>query len=100
MKTITTILTLLLLTSISGRIFACSCIGQRTVEEEVKHADAVIIGTILSKKIVTFTDSTILKIYPNDTTMRNSPMGKITIAHYDLLVQDILIPHRNPKNRG
>jgi len=89
MKTITTILTLLLLTSISGRILACSCIGQRTVEEEVKHADAVIVGTILSKKIVTLTDSTILKIYPNDTTMRNSPMGKMKIAHYDLLVQDI-----------
>ncbi|PJC62649.1 MAG: hypothetical protein CO022_03395, partial [Flavobacteriales bacterium CG_4_9_14_0_2_um_filter_32_27] len=89
MKTITTILTLLLLTSISGRIIACSCIGQRTVEEEVKHADALIVGTILSKKIVTLTDSTILKIYPNDTTMRNSPMGKMKIAHYDLLVQDI-----------
>jgi len=89
MKTTVTILTLLLLTSISGRILACSCIGQRTVEEEVKHADAVIVGTILSKQIVTLTDSAILKMFPNDTTMRNSPMSKMTIARYDFLVQDI-----------
>jgi TonB family protein len=89
MKTSVTILTLLLLTSISGRLLACSCIGQRTVEEEVKHADAVIVGTILSKQIVTLTDSAILKMFPNDTTMRNSPMSKMTIARYDFLVQDI-----------
>jgi len=89
MKTTLTILTLLLLTSISGRLFACSCIGQKTVQEEIKHADAVIVGTILSKQIVTLTDSTILKIFPNDTIMRKSPMCKMTIARYDLLVQDI-----------
>lgn len=89
MRTTVTILTLLLFTSISGRLFACSCIGQRTVEEEVKHADAVVIGTVLSKQLITLTDSTILKMFPNDTTMRNSPMSKMTIARYDLLVQDI-----------
>lgn len=89
MKTTVTILTLLLLTSISGRLLACSCIGQRTVQEELKHADALIVGTILSKQIVTLTDSTILKMFPNDTTMRNSPMSKMTIARYNLLVQDI-----------
>lgn len=89
MKTKETILTLLLLTSISGRLFACSCIGQRTVEEEVKHADAVVVGTVLSKHLITLTDSTILKMFPNDSTIRNSPMSKMTIACYDLLVQDI-----------
>lgn len=89
MKTTVTILTLLLLTNISGRLLACSCIGQRTVEEEVKHADAVIIGTILSKQIVTLTDSAMLKMFSNDTTMRNSPMIKKSFARYDFLVQDI-----------
>jgi TonB family protein len=89
MRTTVTILTLLLFTSFSGRLSACSCIGQRTVEEEVKHADAVIVGTILNKQIVTLTDSVILKMFPNDTTMRNSPMSKMTIARYDLLVHDI-----------
>lgn len=83
MKTTVTILTLLLVTSISGRLIACSCIGQRTVQEEVKHADAVVVGTILNKQIVTLTDSTFLKMFPNDTTMRNSPMSKMTIARYD-----------------
>lgn len=89
MKTTVTILTFLLLTSISGRLFACSCIGQRTVEEEVKHADAVVVGTVLSKQLITLTDSTMLKMFPNDSTMRNSAMSKMTIARYDLLVQDI-----------
>ena len=89
MRTTVTILTLLLLTSFSGQLLACSCIGQRTVEEEVKHADAVFVGTVLSKQLITLTDSTILKMFPNDTTMRNSPISKMTIARYDLLVQDI-----------
>jgi len=89
MKTTVTILTLLLLTSISGRLFACSCIGQRTVKEELKHADAVVVGTVISKQLVELTDSTMIKMFPNDTTMRNSPMSKMTIARYDLLVQDI-----------
>jgi len=89
MKTTVTILTLLLLTSNSVQLFACDCIGQRTVQDEVKHSDAVIVGIILSKQIVTLTDSIILKKFPNDTTMRNLPMRKMTIARYDLLVQDI-----------
>jgi len=89
MRTTVAILTLLLVTSISGRLIACSCMGQRTVQEEVKHADAVVVGTILNKQIITLTDSTILKMFPNDTTMRNSPMSKMTIARYDFLVQDI-----------
>src|SRR5690554_3671383 len=74
MRTTVTILILLLLTSFSGKILACSCIGQRTVEEEVKHADAVFVGTVLSKQLITLTDSTMIKM---------------TIARYDLLVQDI-----------
>src|SRR5690554_225901 len=89
MRTTVTILILLLLTSFSGKILACSCIGQRTVEEEVKHADAVFVGTVLSKQLITLTDSTMLKMFPKDTTMRNSLMSKMTIARYDLLVQDI-----------
>ena len=89
MKTTVTILTLLLLTCISGRLLACSCIGQRTVRDEVKHADAVVVGTIFNKQIVKLTDSTILEMFPNDTTMKDSPMSKMTIARYDFLVEDI-----------
>jgi hypothetical protein len=89
MRQLIFILTTILLTSVSDNLFACSCIGQRTVEEEVKHSDAVLVGTILSKQLVTLTDSTILKMFPNDTTMRNSPMSKMTIARYDFVVVDI-----------
>ena len=76
MKTTITLATLLFLISIPGQLLACSCTGQRTVQEEVKHSDAVIVGTILSKQLITLTDS----------TMGNS-MNKM-IARYDLLVQD------------
>jgi len=89
MRTTVTILTILLLTSFSGRLLACSCIGQRTVEEEIKHADAVVVGTVLSKQLITLTDSTMLKMFPNDTTMLNSSMSKKTIARYDFLVENI-----------
>jgi TonB family protein len=73
MKTTTTILTLLLLTSFSGRLFACSCKGQKSVEEEIKYSDAVFTGTILSKELVKVGDSS-----KNFTT----------VARYYLLVQD------------
>ena len=89
MRTTVTILTILLLTSVSGRLFACSCIGQRTVQEEVKHSDAVLVGTIVNKDILTLTDSILLQMFPNDTTMKNSSMTKMTIARYGLLVSDI-----------
>ena len=89
MKMTVTILTLLLLTSISGRLLACSCIGQRTVKEAIKRADAVVVGTVLSVQCSVLTDWAMLEMFPNDTTMQNSPMSKITIARYDILVHDI-----------
>lgn len=89
MRQLIFILITILLTSVTDSLFACSCIGQRTVEEEVKHSDAVLVGTVLSKQLVTLIDSTILKMFPDDTTMRNSPMSKMTIARYDFVVTDI-----------
>jgi len=70
---------MLLWSSVSEQILACSCIGQRTVKEEIKHADAVVVGTILSKQFITLTDSNLI----------NSLFPKLTIARYALLVQDI-----------
>lgn len=89
MRTIINIVTLLLLTSFPERLLACSCIGQRTVEEEVNHADAVLVGTILSKHFLTLTDSSMRRMFPDDTIMNNSLMSNLTIVHYDLMVQDI-----------
>lgn len=89
MRTTVTILILLLLISISSRVFACSCIGEKTVNEELKHANVVVVGTVLSKQLIELTDLTILEMFPNDTIMRNSTMFKKTIACYNLLVHDI-----------
>ena len=36
------------MTSFSKNLSACSCIGQRTVEEEIIHSDIVVVGTIIS----------------------------------------------------
>lgn len=89
MKTTVAILTFLLLIGFSSRNFACSCIGQRTVKDELKHADAVVVGTVLSKQFIVLTDSTMLKMFPNDTLLQNSPISKMTIARYNILVQDV-----------
>lgn len=89
MKTKVTILTILILTVVTDNIFACSCIGQRTVKEEVKHADAVLVGTIVSKDLVTLSDSTLLQLFQNDTTFKNKSFANMTIAKYGLFVHDI-----------
>lgn len=89
MKKTAIILTILLLSSNSAQLFACSCIGQRTVKEELKHSDAVVVGTILNKQLIVLTDIRMLKMFPNDSTLQNSSMSKITIACFDLLVHDI-----------
>jgi len=79
MKTIVTLFTIILLVSVSNHLLACTCIGQRTVKEELKHADAVFVGTVLSKKIIELTDS----------TLERKSLIIRAIARYDLLVHDI-----------
>lgn len=88
-KTTATIFTLLLLISNSIQMFACSCLGQRTIQEEVKYSDAVVVGTIISNQIVTLIDSTILKMFSSDTLMQNSNFYKMPIARYELLVLEV-----------
>jgi hypothetical protein len=70
MRTIISILTILILTNTSVKLFACSCVGQKTVQEEVKYSDAVLVGKIVSNNLVSLTDSTFLKMFPNDTIMK------------------------------
>src|SRR5690606_15498806 len=89
MKIALTILTFLLITSFSDHLFACSCLGYKTVQEEVKHSDAVIVGTIINKQIITVADSTMFGMFPHDSIMRISSLIDLTIARYDLLVQDV-----------
>lgn len=68
--------------------FACSCIGRRTVKEEIEHSDAVVFGTILSTYLLTLTDSSMLKMFPNDSTITKSILSQHTIAGYVLLVHE------------
>lgn len=89
MKKTVTILSILILTVVSDKLLACSCIGQRTVQEEVKHADAVLVGTIVSKDLITLTDSALLQLFHNDTTFKNNSFANMTIAKYGLFVHDI-----------
>lgn len=80
---------ILMLTNIPDKLFACSCVGQRTVREELKHADAVLVGTIVAKELITLTGSAMQNTLPGHTTMKKPSMGKMTIARYSLLVQDV-----------
>ena len=86
MNKIVTILTLAFLIVFSDNVLACSCIGRRTVQEEVKHSDAVLVGSIINKEMLTLTDSILLQLFLNDTTMKNSPMANMTIARYEMLI--------------
>lgn len=85
MRKLTIILTLGFLLTNSG-VYACSCIGQRTVKEEIKYSDAVLVGKIISKELVTLADSTAIKMFTNDSTIRKGFPYEIVIAKFELLL--------------
>jgi TonB family protein len=65
MKKTFNILTILLLTIMSVDIFACSCIGDINVKDEIKKSDAVFVGTIFDKEEIKiyYTLSSNMSIY-------------------------------------
>ena len=75
------ILTIFILTSISRQLLACNCQGERTVQEEMKYADAVLLGTVISKELTTQTDSAIIKAMTTGSSLMP------TLAKYSLLVE-------------
>lgn len=85
MRKLTFILTLGFLL-INNGIYACSCIGQRTVKEEIKYSDAVLIGKIISKELVTLADSTAIKLFGNDSTITKGYPYETVVAKYELLL--------------
>lgn len=85
MKKLTTILTVGFLLINSG-VYACSCIGQRTVKEEIKYSDAILVGKIISKELVTLADSTAIKMFTNDSTIAKGFPYETVIAKYELLL--------------
>lgn len=56
-KSIINILSILLLTIAPMHIFACSCIGERSVKEEIKYSDAVLVGTIINSEEIRVSDT-------------------------------------------
>jgi len=87
MKAKFVVLTILILISFSENLFACSCIGHRSVKKEIKHSDAVLVGIIISKELVIYRDSNYLKKWSYDTLLLSSPMARVKVAKYELLVE-------------
>ncbi len=85
MKELTVILTLGFLL-LSSELLACSCIGERTVKEEIKHSDAVFVGKIVSKELVDVVDSMAINMFNSDTVSRKVYPYKTIIAKYELVV--------------
>lgn len=57
MKTTFNILSILLLTIMSGDILACSCIGDISVKDEINKSDAVFVGTIFDREEIKIYDT-------------------------------------------
>ncbi len=66
------------------KLVACSCIGHRTVKNEIKHSNSVVIGTIINRENIILIDSVELKMNP---TYPESSMKIIT--RYDFVVDEI-----------
>jgi hypothetical protein len=82
------LLSLLVLANTHDRVFACTCIGHRTIQEELKQMDAVFVGTVLSKHVLTLIDTSARELFPSDTLMRNFRMER-SITRYELSVETI-----------
>ena len=70
----------------TSELRACSCIGERSVKEEIKASDAVFVGKIVSKELVEIVDSTILQLYGNDTTAISRHSYTTLLAKYELVL--------------
>jgi hypothetical protein len=70
----------------NSELYACSCIGERTVKEEIKASDAVFVGRIISKELVEVVDSMAIKMFNSDTVSRNVYPYKTIIAKFELVV--------------
>lgn len=66
---------------------ACSCIGEYSVKSEIKSSDAVLVGTILGKTLITLTDSSLIKMFPKDTSLGRGETK--TIARYDFRILEV-----------
>ena len=69
--------------------FACDCVGESTVEESVKSADIVAVGTVISKSLVTLTDSEEIKLFHPDTLLYKTFPYSMTIVQYKVVIEQV-----------
>ncbi|WP_196888377.1 hypothetical protein [Aureivirga sp. CE67] len=86
MKKQTYLLFILVFFLINTGIYACTCIGKRTFKKEIKNSDAVLVGKIISKELITLVDSTAIKMFANDNIIAKGPLYETVIAKYELLL--------------
>jgi hypothetical protein len=83
MKKLTVLLIPFLALKWSGLI-ACTCIGERTVKEEIKLSDVIVTGKIISRDYITLLDSEAVEFSGRENA---SPSDyPITVARYKLLI--------------
>jgi len=79
----------IIFSSFSSKLISCDCIKQWSIQETINQSDAVLVGTVIKKEIMTLTEAVHLKNNSPDSTLKNSPIKKLNIARYDFLIQDI-----------
>ena len=66
--------------------YACSCIGESSVKGGIKQSDIVVSGKIISKEQVTLFDSTVAKLFGNDSLEMKGFPYELVVAKYQLVV--------------
>lgn len=59
------------------------------MKEEIKYSDAVMVGKIIAKELVTLIDSTAISIFSNDSTTTKGYPYETVVAKYELVLTSI-----------
>ncbi|MCG8576832.1 MAG: hypothetical protein MI810_18270 [Flavobacteriales bacterium] len=68
----------------SNETYACSCIGESEVKDEIKRSDAVLTGTIISKELILLSDTLMTSGDSADAFVM-----EMAIAKYQLMVNTV-----------
>ena len=85
MKKIIIIFTLGLFILNNG-LYACTCNGKRTIKKAIKDYELVVVGSVMSKELVTLIDSVLIKSSQMDDVDFSGYPYELIIAKYKLIV--------------
>lgn len=72
---------------VTSELYACSCREERTVKEGIKHSDAVVVGEIISKDLVTLEDlSEHMVLLGDDSIAYVGYPFETVVARYELVM--------------